>query len=313
MSGTILVTPRSITRAGGHPTLRRLEEAGFTLRYSCPGESPSEEELLSLLPGSIGYLAGVERVSARVLEAASPALRVISRNGAGVSNIDAAACARLGIRICSTPGANARGVAELTLGLILSLLRAIPASDAVLKAGGWQRREGRELAGRSLGLLGCGSVGRQVTALATAVGMRVAGYDARPDLAFGLPGFRWVGGLEELLVGSEVLSLHCPPAADGRPILDRAALARLPAGAYLVNTARAEVVEEAAVLEALESGRLSGYATDVYPEEPPAERTLLRHPRVIATPHIGAYTAESVARAVEAAVDNLLRELGGKE
>ncbi len=304
--GRILVTPRSVTR-DGHPALELLREAGFEVTLSAPGRLPAEEDLRALLPGCIGYLAGVEPVSAAVLRAA-PGLRVISRNGAGVDNIDLQAAAALGISVLRTPGANARGVAELTWGLILALARSIPQSDAALKRGEWLRREGIELEGRTLGIAGCGSVGRQVACFGASFGMRVLAFDPVPDPAFSAgPGFRYAG-LEEVLAGSAVLSLHCPPAADG-PLLDVARLDCLPAGALVINTARAELVDDEALLRALDSGRLGGYAADVFRKEPPGDDPLAWHPRVIATPHLGGFTRESVDRAVTAAVESLLAQL----
>jgi len=266
---------------------------------------PDEAELLALLPGCEGYLAGVEKVSARVLEAAK-GLKVISRNGAGIDNIDLEAARRLNIQVRSAPGANARGVAELAIALILGLLRSIPWSDGKLKSRSWTRRQGLEAAGRTLGVVGCGAIGRIVVGLAASLGMEILGFDLRPDSAFAPQHFRWAS-LEELLAGSDVVSLHCP--AGRKPVIDREAIVQMKQGAYLVNTARAGVVEEQAVLEALEAGKIAGYAVDVFSQEPPADWRIAAHERVIATPHIGGFTEESVRRAAECAVQNLLEVL----
>jgi len=236
-------------------------------------------------------------------------LRVISRNGTGVENIDAAACAAKNIRICRAEGANARGVAELAMALMLALVRSIPFSDKTIKAGGWERRIGAELPGLTLGLVGCGKIGKIIVRLATAFGMNVAAYDPFPDTSFAVPGFRYAE-FETVIASSDILSLHCPPLESRRPVLDRAAIGQLKKGAYLVNTARAGLLDEDAVLAALESGRISGLAVDVFAEEPPRDFRLLKHERVIATPHIGGFTRESVDRAVGVAVDNLLKALG---
>lgn len=302
--GKILVTPRSLTKEG-HPALERLKQAGHQVVTCTPGKSPEEAELLALLPGCVGYLAGVEKVSARVLEAAK-GLKVISRNGAGIDNVDLKAAERLGIQVRPAPGANARGVAELTVGLVFSLLRSIPWSDAQLKRQAWSRRQGLELAGRTLGLVGCGNIGRLVVELATGVGMKTMAFKRHPDPSFAPPNFRWVGP-EELYAGSDVVSLHCP--AGEKPVIDREAIARMKKGVYLVNTARAGVVDEQAVLEALDSGRIAGYAVDVFAQEPPKDWKLAGHEKVIATPHIGGFTEESVSRATEDAVRNILEVL----
>jgi D-3-phosphoglycerate dehydrogenase len=197
-------------------------------------------------------------------------------------------------------------VAELAIALMLSLLRSIPWSDGQLKRQAWNRRQGLEVAGRTLGLVGCGSIGRIVVQLAAGLGMEAMAFRRHPDPSFAPPRFHWVT-LEELYAGSHVISLHCPAGA--RPVIDREAIANMKKGVYLVNTARAEVVDEQAVLEALEAGKIAGYATDVFPQEPPKDWRLAGHERVIATPHIGGFTEESVRRATEDAVQNLLEVL----
>ncbi len=307
MSGRILVTPRSITKEG-HPALAKLESAGFEWVSCAKGRQPTEEELLELLPGCVGYFAGVEPVSARVLQSASD-LKVISRNGVGVSSIDLGAAKRQGIRVLTTPGANARGVAELTFAHMLALARGLCFGDRSLKAGGWDREKGFELQDRQLGLVGCGAIGRIVSELAIAFGMRVRAYDLYPDPNFHPQGFDYAP-LDEVLADSDVISFHCPPPADGKPLVDEAFLAKVKPGALLVNTARGELLDENAVLAALDSGQIFGLGLDAHRGEPPSDRSLLEHPRVLATAHIGGFTTESVDRAVTGAVDNLLLALG---
>lgn len=303
----ILITPRSLTRSG-HPALARLEAGGYEILCCTPGEQPSEAELLRLLPGCVGYLAGVEPVSARVLEEAR-GLKAISRNGTGINNIDLEAARRLKIAVLRADGANARGVAELTIALTLALVRHLPFSDRHLKTGQWQRCQGIEVAGRTLGLIGCGKIGQLVTEMAVALGMEVVAYDPFPNAALAATAhFRYVA-LEAVFDQADVLSLHCPPAADGTPIITQKRLAHMKRGAYLINTARGELLDDAAVLEALESGQLAGVAVDAFRKEPPGPDPLVQHEKVIAAPHIGAYTEESVTRAVEVAVDNLLNAL----
>jgi D-3-phosphoglycerate dehydrogenase len=303
----ILITPRSLTKSGD-PSLDLLKSAGHEIVLCTPGQSPDEEELIRLVPGCVGWLAGVEKITDRVLAKAS-GLKAISRNGTGVDSIDLAACERRGIAVLRAEGANARGVAELTLALMLSLLRSVPWSDAKIKAGGWDRRQGAELEGRTLGVIGTGRIGRLVTRFALAMDMKVVGFDAYPDAGFRpSPAFRYADQ-GELLASSDIVTLHCPHAPGEKALIDRQALALMRKSAFLINTARAGLVDDAAVLEALQEGRLAGYAVDAYDKEPPDPSPLLAHERVISTAHIGAYTAESVSRATRAAVDNLLAAL----
>ena len=304
----ILVTPRSVTR-DGHPSLDKLRAAGFAVMFCQAGAQPDEAELCALLPGCAGYLAGVEPVTARVLAAASE-LRAISRNGTGVDNIDLDAAAVCGIAVLRAEGANARGVAELAIGHLFALMRRISACDTAMKRGAWERGSaGCEVEGKTLGLIGCGRVGKIVAGMALGCDMHVVAFDAFPDTTF-RPGaaFRFAP-LDEVLAVSDFVSLHCPPAADGRPILDAAAVARMKRGAFLINTARYDVFDPAAVLAALDSGQLAGLALDAFDTEPPSDGRLVQHPKVIATPHLGGYTQESIDRAMHAAVDQLLAVL----
>lgn len=303
----ILITPRSLTEKG-HPALDRLVKEGYELIMSAPGKQPDETELIRLIPECVGYLAGVEKITERVLEAGKD-LKVISRNGVGFDAIDQGAANRLKIKICTTPGANSRGVAELAIGLLFSLVRALPVSDSAIKAGGWKREQGFELQGRTLGVIGCGQIGRQTATMAVGMGMQVLGYDVFKDPNFTLGGKFSFVELDELLSKSDAISLHCPMQPDGLPLLNRTGIQLLKKGVWLVNTARSGLVDEEAVREALDEGWIAGYATDVFAEEPPKDLRLAQHPRVIGTPHIGGYTKESVSRAVEQAVDNLLTTL----
>lgn len=304
----ILVTPRSLTTAPGD-SLAALAAAGFEIVFAPAGRQPSEDELVTLVAGCEGWLAGVEPITARVLEAATD-LRVISRNGTGIDSIDLGAAAAHGIRVMTAGGANARAVAELTLALMLAGLRNLAESAAGMKEGRWVRREGRELSAATVGLVGCGAIGRRVAGMLAGFGTAIRAYDVKPDPGFRPPGdFAWVD-LDALAAESTIVSFHCPAEPGAPPLFDAGRLARLPRGAGIVNTARASLIDEVALLAALESGAVGWYATDVFAVEPPGLTTLIAHPRVLAVPHIGAYTAEGGREAVRVAVDNLLAVLG---
>ncbi len=303
----ILITPRSLTK-NGHPSLKRLEEAGFGIIFSTPGVQPSEEELIERLPGCVGYLAGVEKISKEVLQSAGK-LKVISRNGVGVNNIDAQAARALQIRICNTPGANARGVAELTFAHILTAVRSITFCDASLKSLNWQRRKGVELKDKILGLVGCGCIGKTVARFALGFDMKVVAYDPCRDEEYeSLDNFSYCD-YNDLVIQSDIISLHCPPAAGGKAIIDGKAISQMKTGVYIINTARAELLDDEAVLTALDNGTVAGLTLDVFSPEPPENWTLIKHPKVIATSHIGGFTNESVNMAVDGAVENLLSAL----
>jgi phosphoglycerate dehydrogenase-like enzyme len=305
----VIVTPRSLS-SGGHPLLNKLRDAGYELVFPSPGAQPTEAQLLAVIPDAVGYVAGVERIGSRLI-AAAPRLRAISRNGTGVDNIDLEAANRKGVAIRRAEGANARGVAELAFGLILDSARSISKVDSALKAGQWKREKGFELEGKTLGLIGCGKVGRLVARFALAFDMRVLAHDPFPDPEFAPgPGFAWATA-PRVLFDADVLSLHCPPGKDGRPVLGREEIAALKKGVVVVNTARQSLVDEAAIARALDAGAVRAYAIDAFDKEPPEDFALVKRGAVLATSHIGGFTDQSVERATEMAVDNLLDALNG--
>lgn len=304
----ILVTPRSVTRNHNHPALQPLYAAGCEVVFCSPGLSPSEDELIDLLPGCAGYLAGVEKISGKVLDLA-PDLKVISRNGTGTDNIDADSARRNNIQVCRAIGANARGVAELTFGLILGLIRSIPFSDATMKTGAWERRQGVEVDGRTIGLVGCGVIGRHVARFALGFDMQVVAYDPFPDPGFKPSEHFSYVDMAGLLDQADIISLHCPALPAGAALVDADMIARMRNGVYLVNTARGSLIDQNAALLALASGKIAGIAVDAFDPEPPTDWRLSKDPRVISTPHIGGFTNESIERAMSVAVDNLLNAL----
>jgi phosphoglycerate dehydrogenase-like enzyme len=302
----VIVTPRSMT-ADPPAELALLRDAGWEVVLGPAGRQPAPEELAELLPEATAWIAGVEPIGERELTLA-PRLRVISRNGVGIDAIDQEAAARRGVRVLTAPGANASGVAELAIALMLTAARGIPEAASELRAGRWTRREGIELGSATVGVVGLGAIGARVADIAAGFGARVLGTDpaVRPEVA----GRHRVVALEELLASSTVVSLHTPGPRDGTPVIGAAELDRLPDGAILVNTARWGVVDPDAVLRALESGRLAAYAVDAFAEEPPAPHPLLAHPAVIATPHLGALTRSSATRAAGQAIRNVLDAMG---
>jgi D-3-phosphoglycerate dehydrogenase / 2-oxoglutarate reductase len=294
----VLVTPRSLTH-GDHPAFERLRQAGWDVVLGPKGRLPDEEELCDLVQGCVGWIAGVEPVSPKVL-AAAKMLRVISRNGSGVDNIPLADAAQRGITVLRANGANAQGVAELTLGL--ALLAARNLGDRGLKEGIWRRSMGAELNGRKVAVVGYGRIGQAVARLFAAFGSVVSVIE---PLDVATEPFARVD-LESAIREAELITLHCPPSADGKPLLSKALLSGTRPGLTLINTARRTLVDEEGLLPQLENGRIAAYCSDVFDQADESAATLIAHPRVIATPHLGAFTRESVDRAALEAVQNLL-------
>ena len=299
----ILITPRSLTRQGLErvPELKPLRDR-FELISGPAGTTPNSEQLASLLPGCTGWVAGVEQITAPVLESA-PSLKVISRNGVGTDAIDTAAASRLGITVLNAPGSNAQSVAELSLALALNALRNVPWSSAALVRGEWRRLEGREVGECTVGVVGLGAVGRRTAAAFSALGAAVIGCDPAPSEVT-VP----LVTVADLIRRSDIVTLHCPPSADG-PVISADLIRAAKPGLILINTARSTLVDDDAVLAGLRSGRVGSYAVDAFDREPPEVSELLRHPRVVATPHLGAFTSASVSNATRIAVENLLAAL----
>jgi D-3-phosphoglycerate dehydrogenase len=294
-----------------HPSgLEALAAGGQAVQVVEPADGAGLDELLGACEALI---VGTEtRVDAALLDAA-PALRVIGCAGDRADDIDVAAATRRGVMVIRVPSDSTIAVAEHSFAMLLALARDLAGADASLKAGGWDRggRFGTEVYGKVLGVIGLGRVGREVAARARAFGMSVLAHDPFLDpQAPEPPGVRLVG-LPELLAASDAVSLHARLDDSTSGLLDAGALARLKPGALLVNCAGAGLVDEAALLDALDDGRLGGAALDVFVGEPAPNPRLVRHPRVLATPHLAARTHEARQRASVEVARRVLAALSG--
>ncbi len=253
------------------------------------------------------------RVTAAVLEA-SARLRIVGRAGAGVDNIDVGAATRRGVIVMNTPGGNTIATAEHTVALMLAMARNIPQAQESLRAGKWERNAfvGTELQGKVLGILGFGKVGSVVAARCSAFGMRILAYD--PVQSPGIASHSGVElvGLEELLRQSDIISVHTPLTDETRGLLRRETFGLCKDGVRIINCARGGIVNEQALLEALESGKVAGAALDVFEEEPPRDRKLIGHPHVVSTPHLGASTEEAQEKVAAQIAGQVVAALQGK-
>jgi D-3-phosphoglycerate dehydrogenase / 2-oxoglutarate reductase len=251
------------------------------------------------------------QVTRQLLET-SPELEVVGRAGVGLDNVDLAAADDLGVVVVTAAGANATSVAEHAIGMALALARDLAGHDQRVRAGRWERNLGRELAGRCWGVVGLGATGTATAALASALGMEVVGFD--PFLPPGRPApAELVSDLGALLERADIVSLHLALSPDTAGLIDRAALARMRPGCYLINVARGGLVDEAALLAAVRNGPLAGAALDVRASEPPACGDLEAERRILLTPHVAGLTVEAQERVVSDVTDDLRRVLAGEE
>jgi D-3-phosphoglycerate dehydrogenase len=298
---------------------RIAEEAMQLLEKNCivectPPYLPTEElaaKVAAVKPDAL--LVRVGKITRAVLQA-SPNLRVVAKHGIGVDNIDVAAATELKIPVLISASANYESVAEHALGLMLALARDIPYLDGRVRGGHWDKTTylGRELFGKTLGLIGFGRIGRRLRELVAPFRMKVIVYD--PFLwERGFPAdVTGVETLEPLLSASDIVSIHCPLTAETRGLIGRQEFRMMKKSSLLVNTSRGEVVDEEALISALQNGEIAGAGLDTFSKEPPEEISrLAKAGKTVLSPHVGASTEESIIRMGVAAAENILNVLAG--
>ncbi len=294
------------------PAVAVLEAAGCAIHYMDP--YPSADAVTALC-GKIQADAILSRqgpVNAACMDA-SKNLRIVARHGVGVDDVDIQAAIARGILVTRAPGSNTQAVAEHTMALLLALAKELRPLATAIGGGAWRgaATKVRDIAGMRLGLLGYGPIARAVVPLATAFGMTVSAFDPRkPDLAFGK--VHRYATLRELCTNVDVLSVHCPLTPETRHLVDAAALAALPTGAYVLNTARGGIIDEDALAAALDRGHIAGAGLDVFEDEPPpASHPLRNHPRVLPTPHVAGVTDGSLVNMGVMAAECIAARLTG--
>jgi D-3-phosphoglycerate dehydrogenase len=267
-----------------------------------------EARMLEIAGGFDAFLCGDDAITKQVLEKSGPRLKIISKYGIGLDKIDLKSATELGIPVLFTPGVNHTTVAEHTFCLLLAMVRNLILEVDATRAGLWKRVTGNELWQKTIGVVGLGRIGQEVIKRARGFDMTVHGMGSYwPEDFAKQHGVVRHESIQSLIAACDVLTLHTNLSDATRHLIDAETLALAKDGLLLINTARAEIVDQAAVLDALASGKLGGYATDVLDQEPPpADHPLLHHPKVIVTPHIGSRTFESVPRQALKATNNLI-------
>ena len=277
------------------------------------GEYPimDPEQLGEFLSSADAVIIGLEAISDDVLDRCSN-LRALARVGTGMDNIDFDAAARRHVVVSNTPGANSRSVAELVMSFLIMLARHGVAQHEIFQRNEWNRYAGHELYGRTLSIIGLGNIGKLVARFAQAFGMTVLANDIAPDEAFGQEYSIPFVSLDEVLQRADFLTLHVPVTDLTRSLIDAQAVIKLHPGSVLINTSRGPVVNVDAVADALRSGHLAGFATDVPVVETVLDAQLLGLENVITTPHIGGYTVDALERVFTQAAEHVLAALSGK-
>jgi D-3-phosphoglycerate dehydrogenase len=288
----VLIAPMTLADLGG-PYAELLRGAGFELVYPRRPLQLSEDELLQALDGACAALAGSEPYTRRVLSA-NPSLRVVARAGVGYDAVDLAAATDRGVAVAIAPGTNQDAVAEHTFALILALAKNVVAQHPAVKAGLWPRQANLPLRGRTLGIAGLGRIGKAVALRGEAFGMRLLAYEPLPDKQFAADHGVMLVLFEQLLQESDYLTLHVPLLPDSRHLINSRTLALMKPTAFLINTARGGLVNEADLAEALRGKRIAGAGIDVFEQEPPAKN----HPffaldNLVLTPHAAGVDLQS--------------------
>jgi D-3-phosphoglycerate dehydrogenase len=267
-----------------------LSNAGFTVDFKI-GMKP--EELAAVIGGYHGVgVRSASKITAATL--ANPGkLKIIGRAGVGVDNIDVKAATDKGILVINTPQGNAAAAAELAIGLMFALARKIPQAAQSMRQGIWEKKKfmGTEIAGKTLGVVGLGNIGRQAAERGVGLKMSVVGFDPYPPKQ--VPAGVKLVSFDELVAQADFVTLHVPLVPETKGLFGAATFAKMKKGSYLINCARGGVVDEIAVLEALNAGQLAGAALDVFAKEPPEPSPLFEHENLIAIPHLGASTREA--------------------
>lgn len=310
MAYRFLVTTTTL----GHGGQKILAEAGCEVDYLDNANDPQEVERRMANTAYDAVISRTVDLTATAINAC-PSLQIICKHGVGVTNIDVNAASERGIPVLTTPATNAQSVAELTIALMLDASRRLPYFQQEVAQGRWTRTgDGEELQGKTLGLVGFGEIGRRVARIAQAIGMNVAFFDPALPADRDTGEVRRCNTLEALLQQSDVFSLHCPVNDKTRLMINATTLALLPAGAIIINTARGELIDEAALAAALESGHLRAAALDTVAKEPlAADHPFRALPQVIITPHIGGSTPQALDAVAQSAARQCLEWLDAKQ
>jgi len=307
----VLVTARSFGKEVPEPMERLLKEGLHILEWR-EGSGHEISELIGKIGQADAWIVGSYPIQAALLENAQR-LQIIAKHGVGIDNIDVPAATKRGILVAIAPGSNDQAVADLTIGLLLSLVRSIPQANASVKSGRWERFQGFGLTGKTIGIIGLGHIGLNVAKRTKGFDMEILGCDPYwpEERAREIDIVR--ADFETLIGKSDVITLHVPLTPETEKLIGEHQIALMKKGVWIVNTSRGKIIDEKAMYQALASGKVAGYATDVFEIEPPEGNPLLDLTNVVATPHIGSYTMDALRMLGDSVVDTILKLFHGEK
>ncbi|SQI36408.1 D-3-phosphoglycerate dehydrogenase [Leminorella richardii] len=308
----VLTTSRAFSTC--QPAQKILTDAGYELKMITPQKPMKAAELVPMVKGVSAMLAGLDEISAEVIEAASPTLKIIARNGVGYDKVDLTTAKENNIRVTITPGANSLSVCELAFSFITGLSRKIHLMDKSVREKSWQRVSGIELYGKTIGILGTGAIGRNLAVRCRSFGMRVLAYDLYPSQELiDNHGVEYTTSLDDIYREADFISLHLPANKDTHHMINRDSIAKMKKGAFIINTARGELINDDDLFEALKNNELGGAGLDAFVSEPFLDERFFTLDNVIMTPHTGAFTKEAADKTLIMAAEEIVRALSGKE
>lgn len=302
----ILITTSSFAK-NDPALLSRLEAEGLHIELNPFGRTLTEAEVSSLIlkHNPVGIIAGVEPLTAKVIQQAA-GLRVISRCGIGMGNVDIKTAEKSGIKVVNTPDAPVQAVAELTIALILNLVRRVQEADRNIRRGEWQKLMGRLIGEMTIGIIGCGRIGLKVAEYLRVFGCRIIGTDPNLKESSQIT----MVSIQELLAESDIMTFHVPLLPETVKKMNDDFIEAMKPGGFIVNTSRGEIIDEQALVRGLDSGKIAGAALDVFSQEP-YQGKLINYDNVLLTAHMGSYAREARMKMELQAVENLLSGLGG--
>jgi len=290
---------------------KRAADTGYVFNAIFNDEPLAEKPLSDAISTASAYIVHIERVTEKVLAAAKN-LKVVSKLGVGIDNIDCESAKKRGIEVANCPGSNSNAVAELALGLMVSMARNTQKLCNDLRDGTWSATLGSEIRGKCIGLLGLGNVSKQLVKYLKPFDTEILVYDIYKDEAFAAEYGVTYSTLDEIAKSSDFISLHLPLLPATRHIVDKAFLKKTKKGVFILNLARGGIADEQALYEAVQSGQVAQVATDVFEKEPPFGSPILEDERFIVLPHIGAATQEAIINMLEMSIQNIQSVLTGK-
>ena len=291
--------------------LEYLAKHGCQIELVPQGKKMSEEELIQSVGQYDAMIVGLDKITKSIIEA-SKKMKVMTKHGVGVDNIDVEAASKANIVVTNAPSTNSDAVADLTVGLFVSLARNIPFADRSVKEGGWPRIVGTQINGKVLGIIGLGQIGKRVAKRMSGFDMRILAHDIVKDEAFAKKWGVTYTSLDELLTESDFISIHVTLDASTRRMIGERELGLMKKTAFLVNIARGDIVDEEALYRALKDGKIRAAALDAFSHEPPRGSPLLNLDNVISTPHMGAYTYEALREMGMVCVRDIVATLQGR-